>query len=79
MTKEYIAKDFLGNELKVGDIIVFIARYYKELTQGYIIRIGPVMIITDNGSKVFPKNAIKINIDDSGKNSNVREELSHSR
>lgn len=34
-------KDFLGNELKVGDNIVFIHRRYQELRKGVILKLNP--------------------------------------
>lgn len=36
-------KDFLGNELSVGDPVVFIVPGYRELSKGFIVRLTPQM------------------------------------
>lgn len=35
------SKDFLGNEIKVGDTVAFAAPQYRHLTTGKVIKITP--------------------------------------
>jgi hypothetical protein len=35
------AKDFLGNELKLGDEVVFMQKSYRTLMRGTIIKMSP--------------------------------------
>lgn len=34
-------KDFLGNELNVGDKVVYVRRNYRDLATGEVVSIGP--------------------------------------
>lgn len=55
-------KDFLGQELNVGDNVVNIATSYgasKQLRKGKIIKIGKQMVTLDSGVK-DPSKIIKI-------------------
>ena len=45
------AKDFIGNELAVGDEIVFMTISYRDLRKGKIIKITPKMVIIDYGCR----------------------------
>lgn len=36
-----MAKDFLGNELFVGDVVVYPKSYYRELEKGIIEALNP--------------------------------------
>jgi len=40
MTKETYKKDFLGNELKVGDEVVFMQVSYRTLMKGTIAKLN---------------------------------------
>lgn len=63
-----MAKDFLGNELNVGDEVAFMQGNYRNLMKGVIFSMGTVKITisyeTDYGhtSKAiqFPNQVIKI-------------------
>lgn len=39
-----MAKDFLGRELKVGDKVVCLHQWYRELAEAEIVKIMPVKI-----------------------------------
>lgn len=45
-----VPTDFLGQELEVGQRVVFMPPYYKELQWGYIKRINPKMVRVIHGS-----------------------------
>jgi len=44
------AKDFLGNELEIGDLVVFMEVNYRNLKTGKIVSISPKMLLVDDGS-----------------------------
>lgn len=57
-------KDFLGQELRVGDNVVMIASSYgasKDLEQAKITKINKVMVSTDLGAK-HPDKIVKIDL-----------------
>lgn len=37
-------KDFVGNELHVGQEVALCLPYYKHLVKGWVIKIGPQMV-----------------------------------
>lgn len=49
-----ITKDFLGNEIKVGDKVVYMRLGYRDFTKGYIMRITNkcVFLSDSNGSLI---------------------------
>lgn len=53
-------KDFLDNELNIGDEVVFIRPKYRELITGKIIRFTPKFCIIEKKSEyTSPSDAIK--------------------
>ncbi len=65
-------KDFLGQDLEVGDEVVFIQLRYRNLLKGTIIKMTPKTILiaherTNVGStqtKQFPEQVVRINKND---------------
>lgn len=53
-------QDFLGNELKIGDEVVFIHRRYQELRKGKILKLNPaqatILDIAEQGTDVERNN-----------------------
>lgn len=52
-------KDFLGNELNVGDTVVFSIPHYHGLAKGHITKLAPKMVVLDvtvYGHKAVPMN-----------------------
>ena len=51
-------KDFLGNELNVGDTVVFSIPHYHGLAKGRITKFAPKMVVLDvangYGHKIVP-------------------------
>lgn len=41
MSDKVIYKDFMGQELAIGDTIAFIPNHYRELTRGKIVKLNP--------------------------------------
>lgn len=37
-------KDFLGNELNIGDAVIFANKSYRELERGKIVKITPCFV-----------------------------------
>jgi hypothetical protein len=66
-----MAKDFLGNEIKVGDEVVFVQKNYRNLLNGKIIKITDKMCVighdrTNVGgteTRQFHDQVVKVNID----------------
>lgn len=46
-------KDFLGNELKVGDEVAYISGSYKEFGRGVIEKIGAKMLSIPRTEKYY--------------------------
>jgi len=57
-----MAVDFLGQELNVGDDIVFVEKNYRQFKKGKIIKITAKMLETDTHFRQFHNQVIKINI-----------------
>lgn len=60
-----MAKDFLGQELQVGDKVVCLRKGYRELAEAEIVDIMPVMIavkytVTGDQYITQPCNTVKI-------------------
>lgn len=53
-------KDFVGNELKVGDNVAFIHRHYRELRKGIILKLSPtqatILDIAEQGTDIKRNN-----------------------
>lgn len=47
------AKDFLGNDLEIGDLVVFMEVKYRNFKKGKIISISTKMLVIDDGSSNF--------------------------
>jgi phage gp45-like len=63
-------KDFLGNDLKIGDDVVFVQLGYRNLLKGKIAKITEKTILIHHDktntcstkTKQFPEQVIKINL-----------------
>ena len=63
-------KDFLGNDLEVGDEVVFMFLKYRSLGKGVIIKITPKTILIEHPhfnmpnytttTKQFPNQVVKV-------------------
>ena len=61
-------KDFLGNELGIGDGVVFMQKEYRNFLKCIVIKMTPKMIVIshertnvgDRETKQFPSQVIKI-------------------
>lgn len=49
-----MAKDFLGQELQVGDKVVCLRPRYRELVDAKISKIMPIMIQVKSASSKYP-------------------------
>ena len=47
-------KDFLNNELKVGDKVVCLEKDYKNLIHATVVKLTPKMIIVEFTRRAFP-------------------------
>lgn len=64
-------KDFLGNDLEIGDEVVFMFLTYRSLGKGRIVKFTPKTILIEHQhpnlsnyttkTKQFPNQVIKIN------------------
>lgn len=41
-------RDFLGNEIEVGDEVAYMLGGYRELQRGTVIKVTPRMLFVDN-------------------------------
>jgi hypothetical protein len=46
-----MAVDFLGNEIKVGDTVVYVEKGYRNFEVGKIVRITDKTVLIDNKGK----------------------------
>lgn len=49
-------QDFIGNELQVGDTVVYMSTYYKQLKKAVISKIGVKKLTLDASTDTWPDN-----------------------
>lgn len=67
-------KDYLGNEIEIGDTVVFCAPHYRFLTKGIVIKETPQKIVIEYSNgwnyckpsvttyRIEPKHTVKVNV-----------------
>ena len=50
-----MAKDYLGNEIQVGDRVIFTRLNYREFTEGTILKITPQKVLIDEDVEYDPE------------------------
>lgn len=53
-------KDFLGNEIKVGDTVVYCRLHYRELSKGVVEKLTPKMVIIKCGSGTVKQSPLQV-------------------
>lgn len=51
-------KDFLGNELQVGDKVVCLERDYRNLIRATVVKLTPKMIFVEFTRKTYPDHMV---------------------
>lgn len=51
-----MAKDYLGNDLEVGNKVIFMKLKYREFCKGVILKITPQTVRIDTGNNTIQQN-----------------------